>query len=144
MVDPMKEVFHLPCAFGGVVHFERGFALQHLRRTPKPTRRLILGSEGLLGGSRARTPRCSLIRRAGTSGRLIVPPNITLIPLPAKCPELNPQETSGSSCATTSSRTESSKSFDDIVDHCCDAWNKLIDQPWRIISIGLREWAYAS
>ena len=32
------------------------------------------------------------------------------------------------------------KSFDDIVDHCCDAWNKLIDQPWRIISIGLREW----
>ena len=36
------------------------------------------------------------------------------------------------------------KSFDDIVDHCCDAWNKLIDQPWRIISIGLREWAYAS
>jgi proline racemase len=31
------------------------------------------------------------------------------------------------------------KSFDDIVDHCCDAWNKLIDQPWRIMSIGMRE-----
>ncbi len=31
------------------------------------------------------------------------------------------------------------KSFDDIVDHSCDAWNKLIDQPWRIISIGLRD-----
>jgi hypothetical protein len=26
------------------------------------------------------------------SGRLILPPNITLVPLPAKCPELNPQE----------------------------------------------------
>ena len=26
------------------------------------------------------------------SGRLTVPPSITLIPLPAKCPELNPQE----------------------------------------------------
>jgi hypothetical protein len=26
------------------------------------------------------------------SGRLVMPPNITLIPLPAKCPELNPQE----------------------------------------------------
>ena len=25
----------------------------------------------------------------------------------------------------------------------CDAWNKLIDQPWRIMSIGLRQWAYA-
>jgi hypothetical protein len=35
------------------------------------------------------------------------------------------------------------KSFDDVVDHCCEAWNKLIDQPWRIMSIGLREWAYA-
>ena len=34
------------------------------------------------------------------------------------------------------------KSFDDIVDHCCDAWNKLIDQPWRIMSLGLRDWAY--
>ena len=29
-----------------------------------------------------------------------------------------------------------------IVDHCCDAWNKRIDQPWTILSIGLRDWAY--
>ena len=28
------------------------------------------------------------------------------------------------------------RSYDQIVDHCCDAWNKLIDQPWRIMSIG--------
>jgi hypothetical protein len=34
------------------------------------------------------------------------------------------------------------KSYDDIVDHCCFAWNKLADQPWRIMSIGLREWAH--
>jgi hypothetical protein len=27
------------------------------------------------------------------------------------------------------------KSYDDIVDHCCDAWNKLVDQPWRIMSL---------
>jgi len=35
-----------------------------------------------------------LVDQAGwhLSGSLIVPPNITLIPLPAKCPELNPQE----------------------------------------------------
>ena len=35
-----------------------------------------------------------LVDQAGwhLSGRLTVPPNITLIPLPAKCPELNPQE----------------------------------------------------
>ncbi|HEY5207698.1 MAG TPA: IS630 family transposase, partial [Roseiarcus sp.] len=36
------------------------------------------------------------------------------------------------------------KSFDDIVDHGCDAWNKLVDQPWRIMSIGIRDWAYRS
>jgi hypothetical protein len=29
-----------------------------------------------------------------------------------------------------------------IVDHCCHAWNRLVDQPWRIMSIGLRDWAH--
>jgi hypothetical protein len=33
-------------------------------------------------------------------------------------------------------------SYDDIVDQCCFAWNKLVDQPWRIMSIGLRQWAH--
>jgi hypothetical protein len=27
-----------------------------------------------------------------------------------------------------------------ILDHCCQAWNKLADQPW--LSIGMRQWAY--
>ncbi|RXT54227.1 hypothetical protein B5V03_01920 [Bradyrhizobium betae] len=30
----------------------------------------------------------------------------------------------------------------EIVDHCCDAWNKLVEQPCTIMSIGLRDWAY--
>jgi hypothetical protein len=34
------------------------------------------------------------------------------------------------------------KSYDDLVDHCCEAWNKLVDQPWRIMSIGLCQWAH--
>jgi hypothetical protein len=33
-------------------------------------------------------------------------------------------------------------SYRAILDHCCHAWNKLIAQPWIIMSIGLREWAY--
>ena len=36
------------------------------------------------------------------------------------------------------------RSYEDILDHCCFAWNKLIDQPWKIISIGTREWIYGS
>ena len=35
-------------------------------------------------------------------------------------------------------------SYDDILDHRCFAWNKLIDMPWKIISIGSRDWAYRS
>ena len=34
------------------------------------------------------------------------------------------------------------KSYDDILDQCCFAWNRLTDQPWRIMSIGLRDWAH--
>jgi transposase len=33
-------------------------------------------------------------------------------------------------------------STEDILDHCCYAWNQLIDQPWKIMSIGTRDWAH--
>jgi hypothetical protein len=36
------------------------------------------------------------------------------------------------------------KSYEDILDHCCYAWNKLVDMPWKIMSIGTRDWAYRS
>jgi hypothetical protein len=32
------------------------------------------------------------------------------------------------------------KSYADILDPCCFAWNKLIEMPWKIIPIGTREW----
>lgn len=32
-------------------------------------------------------------------------------------------------------------SYDEIVDHCRDAWNKLVEQLWRIMSLALHEWA---
>ncbi|WP_424111317.1 IS630 family transposase [Roseiarcus sp.] len=87
-----------------------------------------------------------LVDQAGwhLSAGLIVPPNITLIPLPAKCPELNPQENIWQFMRENWLSNRIFKSFDDIVDHCCDAWNKLVDQPWKIMSIGLRDWAYRS
>jgi hypothetical protein len=31
------------------------------------------------------------------------------------------------------------KSDDDFVDDCCDAWRNLVEQPWRVMSIGLRQ-----
>jgi hypothetical protein len=51
-----------------------------------------------------------LVDQAGwhLSGGLNIPANITRVPLPAKCPELNPQENVWHSCAKTGSRAESS------------------------------------
>lgn len=31
---------------------------------------------------------------------------------------------------------------DNIVDYCRYHWNRLIEQPWRIMSIGMRDWAH--
>ena len=33
-------------------------------------------------------------------------------------------------------------SYEEIVAISAEAWNKLIDQPWKIMSIGLRRWAH--
>lgn len=45
-------------------------------------------------------------------------------------------------CQATENRLSNRvfKGYDDIVALCCEAWNKLIDQPDRT-SIGSREWA---
>jgi len=71
-----------------------------------------------------------------------VPPNLTLLPLPPKCPELNPVE---NLCQILRDNWLSNRVFPSdraILDHCCYAWNRPIAQPWTIISIGLRDWAH--
>jgi transposase len=85
-----------------------------------------------------------LVDQAGwhMSMRLVVPPNITIIPLPPKSPELNPVENVWQFMRDNWLSNRVFKSYDDLVDHCCEAWNKLVDQPWRIMSIGLRRWAH--
>lgn len=67
--------------------------------------------------------------------------NITILPLPPKSPELNPVENLWHFMRDNWLSNRVFKSYDDIVDHCCDAWRKLESQPWRIMSIGRREWA---
>jgi transposase len=75
------------------------------------------------------------------STRLVVPPNITVSALPPKCPELNPVENVWQFMRENWLSNRVFQSYDDLVDHCCAAWNKLTDQPWRIMSIALRDWA---
>lgn len=85
-----------------------------------------------------------LLDQAGwhLAGALDVPENITLLPLPAKCPELNPQENVWQFLRDNWLSNRVFTSYDNIVHHCCHAWNRLIDEPWRIMSIGLRDWAH--
>ena len=72
---------------------------------------------------------------------LKVPSNISLMPLPPRSPELNPQENIWQFMRQNWLSNRVFKTFDDIVDHCCFAWNTLIDQPWKIMSIARRDWA---
>ena len=94
-----------------------------------------------------------LLDRAGwhTSKKLTVPDNITLMPLPPRCPELNPVRPKAGQTEVENiwqfmrDNWLSNRIFqagEDLVGHCCEAWNKLINRPWRIMSIGLRDWAH--
>jgi len=76
------------------------------------------------------------------SSKLKVPDNITLLPLPSKSPELNPVETVWQYMRDNWLSNRVFSSYPDILNHCCEAWNRLVDQPWTIMSIGLRQWAY--
>ena len=85
-----------------------------------------------------------LVDQAGwhLSQHLVVPDNITIMPLPPKCPELNPVENLWQFMRDNWLSNRVFQSYENIVDHCCNAWNELVDQPWQIMSIGLREWAH--
>jgi transposase len=85
-----------------------------------------------------------LLDQAGwhLSSKLAIPANITILPLPPKSPELNPVENIWQFLRDNWLSNRVFQSYENLVDHCCEAWNKLIDQPWRIMSIGLRQWAH--
>ncbi len=85
-----------------------------------------------------------LLDQAGwhLSGKLQVPDSITIVPLPARAPELNPVENLWQFLRDNDLSNRVSKNHDDILDHCYATWNKIIDQPWHTMSIGLRDWAH--
>jgi hypothetical protein len=87
-----------------------------------------------------------LVDQAGwhVTPKLKVPGNITLVLLPPRAPELNPMENVWQFVRDNWLSNRIFHSYEEIVDHCCDAWNRLIEQPWIIMSIGLRDWAHGS
>ncbi len=85
-----------------------------------------------------------LMDRAGwhSTGKLIVPRNITIILLPSKSPELNPVENVWQYLRSNYLANRVFEDYNAIVDAACDAWNALIDQPQTITSIGMRDWTH--
>jgi transposase len=84
-----------------------------------------------------------LLDRAGwhTTAALNVPKNLSLLPLPARAPELNPAENIWQYLRQNYLSNRVFATYDDILDAACEAWNRIIDSPWTIMSIGFRDWA---
>ena len=86
-----------------------------------------------------------LMDRAGwhSTDQLKVPKNLTIILLPSRSPELNPVENIWQYLRQNWLSNRVFEDYDAIIEAGCQAWNKLIDQPETIMSIGTRDWAFS-
>lgn len=75
-----------------------------------------------------------------TSGELIVPDNLSLLPLPPYSPELNAQENIWQFLRQNYLAGRIFETYDDLVEACSVAWNALAAETGRIASIAAREW----
>ncbi len=85
-----------------------------------------------------------LLDRAGwhTTGRLVVPKNITLVFLPSRAPELNPVENIWQYLRQNWLSNRVFETYEAIIEAACDAWRSLLAEPTTITSIGHRGWAH--
>jgi DDE superfamily endonuclease len=74
---------------------------------------------------------------------LVVPHNLTLLPLPPYSPELNPIENVWQHLRQNQLSLRVWPAYEAIVETCCRAWNALMRIPDRVASITRREWAKA-
>lgn len=74
------------------------------------------------------------------SGSLIVPANITLVPLPPYSPELNPVERLWLHLKARFLSHRLHNDYDAIVDAACTAWNRLKAETGRITSLCTYPW----
>ncbi len=70
---------------------------------------------------------------------LVVPDNLSLLPLPPKSPELDPVENVWQYLRQNQLGLRVWPDYGAIVDTCCQAWNRLISTPDRIASITRRD-----
>jgi hypothetical protein len=77
-------------------------------------------------------------------GKLVVPENTSLLPIPPYSPELNPMENVWDYLRGNKLSHRVWDSYDDMLAACAAAWRFLIDDPNRIRSIAHRAWACVS
>ena len=76
-----------------------------------------------------------------TGGKLKLPDNISLLPLPPYSPELNPVENIWQFLRQNYLSNRVFDGYIAIVDACCNAWNAFVAAPNTIRSIASRTWA---
>ena len=67
--------------------------------------------------------------------------NLTMMPLPPVCPELNAAENIWQYMRQTYLSNRVFAGYTAIVDACQNAWRRLLNEPGRIASIATRDWA---
>ena len=84
-----------------------------------------------------------LMDQAGwhTTDKLQIPENLSIVCLPPRSPELNPHENIWQYMRQNWLSNRIFEDYNAIVDAACEAWNKLIDLPDVITSIGTLDWA---
>lgn len=75
------------------------------------------------------------------TGKLLIPANLSILPLPPYSPELNPVEQIWQQLRQSDWANRCFKNYDDIVDVCCQAWNTFASQPDTIRNLCSRKWA---
>lgn len=73
--------------------------------------------------------------------KLKLPDNISLLALPPYSPELNPMENVWAYLRQNKLCALVWNTYEEILDACQNAWRFLINDPQRIRSIGMRQWA---
>jgi transposase len=76
-----------------------------------------------------------------TTKRLKKFKNLSLMPLPAASPELNPTEQVWQVLRSDSLANRCFDGYDSIVESCCDAWNRFVNVPGRARTLCSRSWA---
>ena len=84
-----------------------------------------------------------VLDRAGwhTMPKLPQFPNVSLLPLPAGSPELNPAEQVWQQLRDRHLANRCYDGYEQIVDACCEAWNAFTQIPGAIRSLCSRSWA---